>query len=80
MKPGAAFDERGKRLTGGIFQVTVFTPMSPTTFTVLTTTNVALSVTSWAFLGPVIKVRPAQFFPFNDSQSTRNTLLFKSPS
>ncbi len=64
----------GTRLGGGTFQLT-FTNIPGTTFTVLATTNLALSVTNWASLGTATDSVPGQF-QFTDSQATTNKLRF----
>lgn len=64
----------GARLGGGTFQLT-FTNTPGTTYTVLATTNLALSVTNWASLGTVTDSVPGQF-QFTDSQATTNKLRF----
>jgi hypothetical protein len=67
-------------LPGGSFQF-AFTNIPGASFTVLTTTNLALPLASWTVLGAVTEVTPGKF-QFSDPQATNNPQRYyrvKSP-
>ena len=64
------------KLTNGAFQFT-FTGAASRTNTVLTSTNPALSVASWAALGPVQEFSPGLYL-FSDSEAANKTQRFYS--
>ena len=76
-----AFTGNPPRLTGvqnsgsGLFQFEFTDNTDGATFTVLTTTNLALPLSNWTVLGVPIEISPGQF-QFSDAQATNNTQRF----
>ena len=68
MPPGPSTITALAQLADGTFQFN-FTNGTPASFTVLATTNVALSVGEWTVLGPAIQLSPGMY-QFTDSQGT----------
>jgi hypothetical protein len=61
-------------LSNGSFQLS-FTNTPGASFTVLTSTNIALPLTNWTVLGAPIEISPGQF-RFVDTLATNRVLSF----
>lgn len=72
--PAQALLSSAMVLGNGSFQFT-FTNGTPTSFTVLASTNVALPTVNWTVLGPATQISPG-VYQFTDSQSTNFPLRF----